>query len=212
MAMLCSRVFQWRERVCPAFVSCVLTHSVGVLNMTRAAAEQGEIMSIEAMKLAHDLSLDGKHFEARQLLLEAIEEAEKQEGWVLREVLFADGEAIAHREPEKQKPGQVEFDYRHPRAQALIADAARNRIYIDLIWRILEDPHQDFTASDTEYWDAIHDAVYAAVIKREWQGLTDEQIGQIIAQCKITLVNYCSDEKQKEFARAIETKLKEKNT
>jgi hypothetical protein len=33
-------------------------------------------MSIEAMKQAHDLSLDGKHFEARQLLLEAIEEAE----------------------------------------------------------------------------------------------------------------------------------------
>ncbi len=33
--MLCSRVFQRRERVCPAFVYCVLTHSVGVLNMTR---------------------------------------------------------------------------------------------------------------------------------------------------------------------------------
>lgn len=33
--MLCSRVFQRRERVCPAFVSCVLTHSVWVLNMTR---------------------------------------------------------------------------------------------------------------------------------------------------------------------------------
>jgi hypothetical protein len=91
--------------------------------------------------------------------------------------------AIAHREPEKQEPGQVEFDYKHPRAQALIANAARNRIYIDLIWRILEDPHQDFTASDTEYWDAIHDAVHAAVTKQaekqeqqEQQELTDEQI------------------------------------
>ena len=36
------------------------------------------------------------------------------------------------------------------------------------------------------------------------QPLTDEQIGQIIEQCKITLVNYCSGEKQTEFARAIE--------
>jgi hypothetical protein len=36
------------------------------------------------------------------------------------------------------------------------------------------------------------------------QPLTEERIGQIIEQCKITLVNYCSGEKQTEFARAIE--------
>jgi len=36
------------------------------------------------------------------------------------------------------------------------------------------------------------------------QPLTDDRIGQIIEQCKITLVNYCSGEKQTEFARAIE--------
>jgi hypothetical protein len=91
--------------------------------------------------------------------------------------------AIAHREPEKQEPGQVEFDYRHPRAQALIANAARNLMCIDLIWRILKDPHQYFTASDMEYWDEIHDAVRAAVTKQaekqeqqEKQELTDEQI------------------------------------
>lgn len=36
------------------------------------------------------------------------------------------------------------------------------------------------------------------------QPLTKERIGQIIEQCKITLVNYCSDEKQTEFARAVE--------
>jgi hypothetical protein len=32
----------------------------------------------------------------------AIAEAEKQDGWVLREVLFSNGEPIAHREAEKQ--------------------------------------------------------------------------------------------------------------
>jgi hypothetical protein len=36
-------------------------------------------MSVEAMKKAHDLSLDGNHFAARQVLMEAIEQAEKQE-------------------------------------------------------------------------------------------------------------------------------------
>ena len=36
------------------------------------------------------------------------------------------------------------------------------------------------------------------------QPLTDDRIGQIIEQCKITLVNYCSREKQTEFARAVE--------
>lgn len=35
--------------------------------------------------------------------------------------------------------------------------------------------------------------------------LTDEQINKIILESQITLVNYCSDDKQTEFARAIET-------
>jgi hypothetical protein len=41
-------------------------------------------------------------------------------------------------------------------------------------------------------------------IAAQRQPLTKERIGQIIEQCKITLVNYCSGEKQTEFARAIE--------
>ena len=48
--------------------------------------------------------------------------------------------------------------------------------------------------------------------QREWQGLTDEEIGTVIADCNITLVNYCSEDKQTEYAKAIEAKLKEKNT
>lgn len=36
------------------------------------------------------------------------------------------------------------------------------------------------------------------------QPLTSEQINQIIEQCRITMVNYCSDYKQIEFARAVE--------
>ncbi len=48
--------------------------------------------------------------------------------------------------------------------------------------------------------------------QREWQGLTDEEIGTVIGNCNITLVNYCSEEKQTAFARAIEDKLKAKNS
>jgi hypothetical protein len=51
-------------------------------------------------------------------------------------------------------------------------------------------------------------------IAAQRQPMTNERIGQIIEQCKITLVNYCSDEKQIEFARAVEAAhgIKEKNT
>ena len=47
--------------------------------------------------------------------------------------------------------------------------------------------------------------------QREWQWLTDEEIGEIIEASQITLKNYCSEEKQIEFARAIEAKLRRKN-
>jgi hypothetical protein len=94
---------------------------------------------------------------------------------------------------EKQNPGQVEFDY--------ITDLLWR---IDLIWRILEDPYRDFTASDMEHWDEIHDAVRAALIKHEWQGLTDEEIHN--------LPMYQQTQEEYQLARAIEAKLKEKNT
>jgi hypothetical protein len=52
-----------------------------------------------------------------------------------------------------------ELDWRHPRIQALIGADARSRICIDLVWRILENPRGEFTASDMEYWDKLHDKV-----------------------------------------------------
>jgi hypothetical protein len=53
--------------------------------------------------------------------------------------------------------------------------------------------------------------LYTAPPQREWQGLTDEEIGDIIESSQITLKNYCSEDKQTEYARAIEAKLREKN-
>jgi len=67
-------------------------------------------MSIEAMKQALE-ALENhtaiKHPQqmhywesAVDALRQAIEQAEKQEGWVLREVYFSEGEPIGHREPQ----------------------------------------------------------------------------------------------------------------
>jgi hypothetical protein len=53
--------------------------------------------------------------------------------------------------------------------------------------------------------------IHTCTPKREWQGLTGEEIGDIIEASQITLKNYCSEDKQTEFARAIEAKLRRKN-
>lgn len=58
---------------------------------------------------------------------------------------------------------QREPNWRHPKVQALIGSDARKCIQIDLMWRILEDPNQEFTASDMEYWDTIHDKLKEAL-------------------------------------------------
>jgi hypothetical protein len=73
-------------------------------------------MSIEAMKQALDNICNAKLYEINRMnisaerirrmdkqihaLRQAIEQAEKQEGWVLREVYFSEGEPIGHREPQ----------------------------------------------------------------------------------------------------------------
>jgi hypothetical protein len=60
-------------------------------------------MSIEAMKQALEaLEYDNPSGRSATInkLRQAIAEAEKQEGWVLREVYFSEGEPISHREPQ----------------------------------------------------------------------------------------------------------------
>ena len=56
-----------------------------------------------------------------------------------------------------------EPNWRHPKIQALIGSDARKCIQLDLIWQILEDPNQECTASDMEYWDTIHDKLKEAL-------------------------------------------------
>jgi hypothetical protein len=60
-------------------------------------------MSIQVMKQALEaLEHDNPAGRSATItaLRQAIEQAEKQEGWVLREVYFSEGEPIGHREPQ----------------------------------------------------------------------------------------------------------------
>lgn len=54
-------------------------------------------------------------------------------------------------------PLSEEPNWRHPKIQGLIGSEARLRIQVNLIWRILEDPNQEFGPSDMEYWDTLDD-------------------------------------------------------
>ncbi len=120
------------------------------------------------------------------------------------------GRAYEHYQSQMATPPATpvqEPDWSHPKIQALIGADARNRITIDLIWRILENPNGEYTASDMEYWDAIHDAVQAAA-QRQWVGLTDEELDQAWQSLDYT-VSWAQH--RIDIARAIEAKLREKN-
>jgi hypothetical protein len=50
-------------------------------------------------------------------------------------------------------------NWKHPKIQALIASDARNKIVIDLIWQLLDNPECELTSIDMEYWDLIHETL-----------------------------------------------------
>ena len=67
---------------------------------------------------------------------------------------------------------------------------------------IYEDDEGRMMFSQMPHPDPLWEPVYKA--KREWQGLTDEEVWEI--------PSYDQTSRMYRFARAIEAKLKEKNT
>ncbi len=55
------------------------------------------------------------------------------------------------------------------------------------------------------------EALYTSPSNRTWVDLNDDDIGDIILEQEITLVNYVCVDKQTEFAKAIQAKLKKLN-
>lgn len=67
-----------------------------------------------------------------------------------------------------QLRGGAEPDMCHPKIASLIAKAARTQILLRLVEEILDDPErEDFTASDMEYWEPLHDRLKAALAKKD---------------------------------------------
>ena len=68
-------------------------------------------------------------------------------------------------------------DWGHPKIQALIAADARNKIVIDLIWQLIDNPECELTAMDMEYWSSIHEILKNRLtLLTSKQPLTDDQI------------------------------------
>lgn len=62
--------------------------------------------------------------------------------------------------PSPHELGMHVMDAIYNRLQHYVGLAARRNIELRLVERLLEDPDQDFTALDMEYWTPLHDQLY----------------------------------------------------
>jgi hypothetical protein len=143
----------------------------------RKAAE----MALEALTRAHPISNSGKHLYAHS------------------EAMAALSQALA--EPANSTTGFVE-----PKASSHTEQEP-------VAWMYEWDGRINFTTTDQRFVEAAHPhfvkstPLYTAPPKREWVGLTDEELEPMCDDWRIIFGPYVHD-----FAKAIEAKLKEKNT
>lgn len=128
--------------------------------------------------------------------------AEKLAADLLRE--FRNGAFVQHNAALPQQKPPQEPNMRHPKIQALIGANARLRIELSLVEQLLDDPNMETTASDMEYWDTLHDRLYAALTAAPPQRplLTDDEI------CAAANSVRWSNQYHIDFGRAIERKVK----
>ena len=75
-------------------------------------------------------------------------------------------ESIAALRERLAQPEQ-DWDWRHPKAQALIGAKARLEIKLRLVEQLVEDPNLETTASDMEYWEPLHDKLQERLAQPE---------------------------------------------
>ena len=68
---------------------------------------------------------------------------------------------------ERLAQPEHDWDWRHPKAQALIGAKARLQIKLRLVEQLLEDPNLETTASDMEYWEPLHDKLQERLAQPE---------------------------------------------
>lgn len=71
--------------------------------------------------------------------------------------------------PQTHELGMHVLDAIYQRLQHYVGLAARRSIELRLVQQLLEDPHKEFTALDMEYWNTLHDQLYAALSKQPQQ-------------------------------------------
>ena len=68
---------------------------------------------------------------------------------------------------ERLAQPERDWDWRHPKAQALIGAKARLEIKLRLVEQLVEDPNLETTASDMEYWEPLHDKLQERLAQPE---------------------------------------------
>jgi hypothetical protein len=218
-------------------------------------------MSIKAMKQALEaLETKGEHHErvytAMKTLRQAIADAEKQYGWVLREVYFEGGEPLAHREPQESTLQEMS-DIGQEIEQELVAcechrcikennlrdgafplsstkmvlchecgnkrcpKASDHRLactgsnesgQAGSIYTAPPKRENELDIAERAYFAGKQAGIAECeAVKREWVSLTMEDIDDAWRSLAI-LSDKGLQELRREYARAIEAKLREKNT
>lgn len=67
--------------------------------------------------------------------------------------------------PQTHELGLHVLDAIYNRLQHYIGLAARRNIELRLVEQLLEDPYQNFTAIDMEYWTTLHNKLYHKLTK-----------------------------------------------
>lgn len=62
--------------------------------------------------------------------------------------------------PQPHELGMHVLDAIYNRLQYYVGLAARRNIELRLVQQLLDNPHQEFTALDMEYWTTMHDQLY----------------------------------------------------
>ena len=177
-------------------------------------------MSIEVMKqaieafeeLKREVTRDGtvsenwdayyaKEYHALEALRKAVEQAEKQEpmAWMVRDSIDGSWYPCAFENPAGAIKGESKPLYAVPQ-QAEKQEPIAWMVYtLDGASAFVTDNPNDFTELHSCF------ALYTAPPRKEWVGLTDEEI------LDLWISNHKDTGATDAFARAIEAKLKEKN-